>query len=94
MNIDNIPKEDGYYWVKINSHTMSSIYIPMKGFQVVQIFSSSAGSSSNKITRYVKFLEKDYGGRRYCRVQYFLERVKFTKFIEIFNPNMVNSNAN
>jgi hypothetical protein len=87
--MNELPEEDGYYWVKITDHNMNSIYIERNKFIIVELKTDPKPDSKGRTRRYIRFLERLYhnSGKNNCRVKYFLERADFTEFLKIDNPN-------
>ena len=81
--IENIPPNDGYYWLMLGDHTMNRVYIwPKKKYTMVKL---STNTDAIKPSRHISFLESN-GGKSFT-LKYFIGRAKFGEFIKIMNPN-------
>lgn len=83
MGLEDIPREDGYYWLMLGDHTMNRVYIlPRQKYTIVNL---STTTDLVKNVRKIRFIEANT--TKYYNLKYFLERAKFGEFIKIMNPN-------
>lgn len=83
MGLEDIPREDGYYWLMLGDHTMHRVYIwPRQKYTIVNLYTTT---DLVKNVRKIRFIEANT--TKYYNLKYFLERAKFGEFIKIMNPN-------
>ena len=75
-----LPDEDGYYWVLLGPHKMNRIFLEENKFTIIYLFVTYHSKK-----RYIRFVESDRN--KSFTIKYFKERAKFGEFIKIQDPN-------
>lgn len=79
--MNEIPQEDGYYWMLLGKHNMHRVYLDEDKYTIVKI----STDLYHPYKQNIQFLES--GNNRWFRIKYLKDRAKFGNFIKIINPN-------
>jgi len=88
-NMDEIPDEDGFYWVKLGRHDIFRLYTEKDKYLIIKL-RSEINQKTGKRTKYITFLGPlvSIGSRTEFTLTYFLNKVEeFGDFIPIVDPN-------
>lgn len=80
--MDEIPEEDGFYWVLLGPHKMNVHGLKENEYTIVELTSNN---QLVKPKRYISFL-CSYRPKKYT-MKYFKTKSQFGAFIPITNPN-------
>jgi len=88
-NMDEIPDEDGFYWLKLGIHDIFRLETEENKYLIIYL-RSDINQKTGKRTKYIEFLGPliSIGSKTEFTLTYFLKRVEqFGDFIPIIDPN-------